>query len=315
MRARDIVQQVLLRVQQAPSQPSQSTVKKQPSRNDDGSMCSTLTVDHPSQHKPQTLLLEDHSSSTASSTAASSIRSSSSSTSVSHSKNVHFGKQSSFITWIDPEIDLTAEDCDNLWYSQDDYRLFKATNTHLAKSLALAEQSRADENGEEPFCQATLLNLYSACCLTTMEPRPPLHHCSSETSRSSHTSINSTSKSRGGGSILTKAEERKLMYLYEHEDFGDMLVGVERQMCRGIYKDKYQRRIRLVHLVYEIQETFAPAAAVNTCGGASSSSSSSSGCYQNDAMAEELRRECQNVSRASRLFARHIALAQMNSNV
>jgi hypothetical protein len=92
------------------------------------------------------------------------------------------------------------------------------------------------------------------------------------------------------GSILTVVEEKRLAKRMRE---GPIRLGLERLSIRNIGLDRFDRRSDMRQLVFSIQET-----AIDV-----------DGTIFTDHTAEKIRLACEALSRPSRLFARHMAIA------
>jgi hypothetical protein len=176
---------------------------------------------------------------------------------------------------------IYTEDYGVLWYSVHEINRFKDANIDFAGQIAHADrqrQNKANKNCKQAAdahdsYQNILKRTYQACC-----------QCSHETDNN----------------ILTRHEE---LHLIKWLDCELHRLGTERKTVAEIGRDRRHRRSRLIDMVLIIQET--------TMQTQSHQSNNNRATNANaDAMARVMSDSCQQISRASRLFARHLAMAQ-----
>jgi hypothetical protein len=173
---------------------------------------------------------------------------------------------------------LCSEDCEELWYSGDEYVAFKATAKFMASQIAQHEQ---EQEKLDPFSyKRILLRTHEACRQSC-----PLEDSSSSTSTSS-LFFGSNSQS-----VLTLLEEKHLRRWMQG---APMRLGLERYAIKDLGRDRYYRRKNLVQTVLHLQSEWH---------------------VHNIPITPEEQAEClslasQSISRPSKLFSRHLAQAQ-----
>lgn len=167
---------------------------------------------------------------------------------------------------------ISVEDCASLWYSASEQQCFKESSNYLARSIL-----------KSGCCStATIEKVFRACVVIEFDIST---------------------------SVLTKGEEREFRNLFRSCTGIEKCLGMERRVVRCLAKDKQMRRKILVDIVYEQQDEEHH----HHRGRGSTDDMSSSGhrsCMGIDAWEDRLREECEAISLASRLFARHLAQAQ-----
>jgi hypothetical protein len=111
------------------------------------------------------------------------------------------------------------EDYEDSWYSQADYRRFKATSMYMAREIA-----KLENRNRAPFSyHRVLLRTYEACC-------------------SVHEETNA--------SVLTSFERK---HLERWTEVATSRLGLERWTVRSIQSDKLLRRNEIYRIVMELQ--------------------------------------------------------------
>jgi hypothetical protein len=171
------------------------------------------------------------------------------------------------------------EDSRQSWYTKVDYDTMKDAAYNQAKQIWKKERRTATDGSSSSY-SSILLRVYDACCeVTHEEPQ---------------------------GSILSEPERKLFQQIVGK---AQTRTGLEKMCIREIAYDKRQRRIELTDLVLQVQ------AALNSSSSSFSSSLSQLSVEESVATdysyraATLLRTSCETVSRASRLFAREMALA------
>jgi hypothetical protein len=158
---------------------------------------------------------------------------------------------------------LCKEDCNDSWYSAQEYSHFKSSTKFLAREIARNEKRQKS------------VNCYKRVLERTYE-----------------------ASSGSSSSILTTQEDEK--QLEQWMRVTTCRLGLERLAIRSIAIDRSQRRADIVDTVLELQEGM--------------NRNSSNSTKQSSAEAEILRQASEEISRTSRLFARHLAVALQNSS-
>lgn len=179
------------------------------------------------------------------------------------------------------DVNVEFYDCGRVIREEDCSNLwYSALEIHRFKDANMdfagqvAFADRQKKGNDECSYQNVLKRTYQACCL-----------CSHETD----------------SNILTRHEEKHLIKWLDCEP---NRLGTERKTIAEIGRDRRYRRSRIMDLVLIIQETMRK----NNGGNANGTSRPDA-----DAMARVMSDSCQQVSRPSRLFARHLAMAQAAS--
>jgi hypothetical protein len=174
---------------------------------------------------------------------------------------------------------ICSEDCEELWYSGDEYVAFKATAKFMASQIAQHEQ---EQEKTDPFSyKRILLRTHEAC----------RQSCPLEDSSSSSSSISSLFLSSNSQSVLTLLEEKHLRRWMQG---APMRLGLERYAVKDLGRDRYFRRKNLVQTVLHLQSEWHIHNIPITP----------------DEQAECLSLASQSISRPSKLFSRHLAQAQ-----
>jgi hypothetical protein len=181
-------------------------------------------------------------------------------------------------------FNLQDEECipprkEELWYGPTEYRHFKTSTLKFAREIALSEQL----NKAPCSYQRVMLRTYKTCCQCNEEPDE-----NTETTTTTETEI-ITSTTVG---VLTEQEAR---HLKRWMDVSTSRLGVEKLSLRHLARDRIHKRKEMMQLVFEIQEM--------------TTSNSSDIDDIDDLKAEFIRNTCLAISRGSRLFAMHMAIA------
>lgn len=177
-------------------------------------------------------------------------------------RRVHFQETATMIHPTNPVLE--EEDCRALWYSAEEYQQFKKANSFIAKTLNRAEMM--DCTNVSSYGNL-LQELHYGCCDSDTEVSRVMSH-----------------------------KRQDLLHRLFATDASIARTGLERSVVTSIHRDKYQRRISLAHIVFDIQQ----------CAFDELEDSG----YNAKNVAQELAEECAKVSLPSRLFAHHLAVAQ-----
>lgn len=249
------------------------------SNDDDDSITSTVSVEHPPKFPEEPLSPSSSCLSLSSSSSSSSLSASSSLNHPRPSLRVRINENNN-LCYANSLYD--AEECAAFWYTGEDYIHFKSAVSFMAKMI-----DRAEGVGG-----GMMLNHNHYDPPPPPPPKDPLsytgilesayHSCCQVAAASLESSQHPATPISAG---LTKAQEAHLKQLFSME-IGLGRLGLERRSVRSVSKDKSRRRSDLLELVEN-------AAALPSD--------------------EELGRQCEAITLASRLFARVIAQAQFLS--
>jgi hypothetical protein len=121
---------------------------------------------------------------------------------------------------------ICSEDCEELWYSGEEYLTFKSAAKFMASQIAQYEQ---DQENTDPFSyQRILLRTHEAC-----------RQCPQQ-----------ESKVFSSSSVLTLMEEKHLRRWMQG---APMRLGLERYAIRDLGRDRYFRRKNVVQTILHLQ--------------------------------------------------------------